>query len=203
MSILLSLRKWDYLSRGNEYIWTDLEELRRQESITDKWAMEARKELLKSEKSISNRSKETMEVYGPQGNYIMTKRGSVNRVSMSILEYRKLQKAVVTHNHPSGGSFSFEDLRFLKNTPISELRVAAESGVFYMRKPEKWREEINTTEKMKKEIEKIQKELKPKYRELYNKGDITKIERHRMFSDEVNRRFAERFGIEYGQESYE
>lgn len=42
---------------------------------TDSWAEDARKELMKSEKSLRNRKTETLEVYDAKGNYIMTKRG--------------------------------------------------------------------------------------------------------------------------------
>lgn len=35
-----------------------------------------------------------------------------------------------------------------------------------------------------------------------NSSKITKVERHKMFSHEVNKIFAERFGLEYGRETY-
>lgn len=170
---------------------------------TNKWAKEAKEELLKSEKSLGNREIETMEVYGPDGKYIMTKRGESDNVRLSVLDYPKLKNAVVTHNHPSGGSFSFKDIRFLKNMPISELRVSTSDCVYYIRKPKQWPEAIKTSEQLEKAIKNIRKELRPKYEQLYNKGKITKIQRYRMFSAEVNRIFAERYGLEYGRETYE
>lgn len=93
---------------------------------TDKWAEEARKKLLKSEKSVASRSKEITEIYGPDGKYIMTKRGDSNSVQFSARDYFKLKDAVVTHNHPSGGTFSVQDIKFLKRTLVSELRVSTE-----------------------------------------------------------------------------
>lgn len=169
---------------------------------TDKWAKEARKELLKSEKSIKDRKRETMEVYSALGKYIMTKRGDSSNVSVSPLDYYKLVDAVVTHNHPSGGSFSFTDIKFLKWMPISELRVAVTDGVYYMRKPSKWPSEIKSTKDMENAFEQIRNDLKHKYKEMYNSGRITRAERHKMFSHEVNKIFAERFGLEYGFETY-
>ena len=97
---------------------------------TDKWARAARRELLESERSLIHRSNETMEIYGPDGGFIMAKRGGVDSVGLSVLDYPKLKNAVVTHNHPSGGCFSFKDIRFLKNMPISELRVSTEECVY-------------------------------------------------------------------------
>ena len=170
---------------------------------TDKWAEEAKRELLKSEKTLGRRSKETMEVYGPNGEYKFSKRGNTNSVGASVLDIPKLRGAVVTHNHPSGGSFSFTDLKFLKRMPVSEIRVSTSNGSYYIRKPEEWPRDISSTTKMEKVYNEIRNSLKSKYRKLYNDGKISKVDRHRLFSDEVNRIFAERYGFEYGFETYE
>ena len=122
---------------------------------TDKWAKEAKRELLKSEKSLGGRSKETMEVYGPGGEYRFSKRGDTNSVSISVLDIPKLHGAVVTHNHPSGGSFSFTDLKFLKRMPVSEIRVSISNGSYYIRKPEEWPRGISSTTKMEKAYNEI------------------------------------------------
>ena len=170
---------------------------------TDKWAEEAKKELLKSEQTICERDYETMEIYDSKGKFLSSKRGKVDSVSISLLDYFKLKNAVVTHNHPSAGSFSFTDLKFLKRMPISELRVSTINGSYYIRKPKEWPEEIKSSEKMKEVYEQIKKDLRKKYQKMYNEGKITKVERHIMFKDEVNKTFAERYGIDYGFELYE
>lgn len=169
---------------------------------TDKWAKESREEILKSEKSIRNRKRETMEVYSASGKYIMTKRGDSNSVRMSVLDYRKLKDAVVTHNHPSGGSFSSDDIKFLKTMPISELRVFTDEGTCFIRKPKNWPKEINTRKKIEEVISGIKNELKPKYQKMYNRGEINRRQRHQMLINEVNQVFAERYGLEYGRETY-
>lgn len=57
---------------------------------TDKWAKEAKQELIKSEKSLGRRNKETMEVYGSDGEYRFSKRGDTSSVSISFLDIPKL-----------------------------------------------------------------------------------------------------------------
>lgn len=198
----------DYLDRGGT-----TEEWQRMNKSTlsqmelndsaDTWSKEAKKELMKSEKSIANREKETMEIYSSSGKFIMAKRGDVNSVRLSVLDYPKLKNAVVTHNHPSGGSFSYKDLRFLKNMPISELRVSTSDCVYYIRKPVKWPNEIKSSDQLEKAINEIRNELRPKYEKLYNNGKITKTQRHIMYSHDVNKAFAERYGLDYGREAYE
>lgn len=170
---------------------------------TDKWARDAQKELLKSEKTLCERNKETMEVYGPDGEYKFSKRGDANSVGVSVLDIPKLRGAVVTHNHPSGGSFSYGDIKFLKRMPVSEIRVSTVDGVYYIRKPRRWPKEISSTTKMEAAYNDIRNGLKPKYRKLYNDGKINKTNRHKLFLDETNRIFAERYGLDYGFETYE
>lgn len=196
----------DFLDRGGTTEeWERLKKYSKFKLLdsTDEWAAQAKAELLKSEKTIGHRSTETMEIYGPNGEYIMTKRGNATSVRLSVLDYPKLINAVVTHNHPSGGSFSFQDLRFLKEMPISELRVSTVKGSYYIRKPIEWPKEIKSSKKMLEVFEQIKNELKPKYTKLYNNGIISRSERQKMFTDEVIKTFSERYGIEYGYEPYE
>ena len=178
------------------------EELKLSDS-TDKWAREAKRELHKSEQSIGKRTKETMEIYDANGKFIMSKRGGESSVRISLKDYTKLKNAVVTHNHPSGGSFSFTDLKFLKRMPISELRVAASNGAYYIRKPDKWPEELKDIQYMEEMYKQIEKSLKLKYQRLYNERKITKRERYQMYRHDVNKTFSERYGLKYGYETYE
>lgn len=178
------------------------EELKLSDS-TDKWAREAKRELHKSEQSIGKRTKETMEIYDANGKFIMSKRGGESSVRISLKDYTKLKNAVVTHNHPSGGSFSFTDLKFLKRMPISELRVAVSNGAYYIRKPDKWPEELKDIQYMEEMYKQIEKSLKLKYQRLYNERKITKRERYQMYRHDVNKTFSERYGLEYGYETYE
>ena len=62
---------------------------------------------------------------------------------------------------------------------------------------------IKSSEQLENAINETREELRPKYKRLYNKGKITKIQRHKMYSDDVNKTFAERYGLDYGREAYE
>ena len=132
----------------------------------------------------------------------MAKRGDMSSVRLSPLDLPQIIGSVITHNHPSGGAFSKDDWQFLRRWPISELRVVTETGIFYIRKPDVWPQEINSKNKLNSEIDKIKYELKNKYQKMYKDGIINKTQRHQMFSEEVNFIFAERFGIEFGKEYF-
>lgn len=168
---------------------------------TDKWAKAALKELMKDEKDISKRVSEKMIVYDKDGRQVMVKVGGMSNVRLSVSEIIKLKDCVITHNHPSGGSFSKDDWQFLRRWPVSEIRAVTENSAFYIRKPKKWPEEINSKEKLNAEIDSIREELKEKYQKMYRSGIINKTQRHQMFSEEVSRTLAERYGIEFGKEN--
>lgn len=59
---------------------------------------------------------------------------------------------------------------------------------------------VKEMEEMYKQIE---KSLKLKYQRLYNERKITKRERYQMYRHDVNKTFSERYGLEYGYETYE
>lgn len=63
----------------------------------------------------------------------------------------------------------------------------AECGVNnnFIRKPKTWPKEITSSDKMKDVYEQIKKDLRPKYKKLYNMGKINKKDRHIMFKDEL------------------
>lgn len=173
------------------------------EETTDKWSKEAKEELLLDERSLSVRKKETACVYRGDGKFLFQKRGEVSEVQFGIRDLFRLKGTVITHNHPTGGSFSDSDIYFLFFSKAAEIRVSTENCSYYIRQPEKWDKAIKSKEKIIKERNKIRDSVKEKYKQLYKEGKITKTERYRMASDEVNAIFCKKFGIEYGKDTFE
>lgn len=170
---------------------------------TDKWSREAKEELLQDEKSLSARKKETAVVYDADGNFLFQKRGGESEVSFSRAEAKKLKGCIVSHNHPSGTSFSAQDIVLLHDSKAAEVRVSTVGGAYYLRPPRTWPEEIDTGNKIIAQRKKIEDEVKKECQALYRAGKITKIERFHRLVDETNRKFAERYGLDYGREKYE
>ena len=169
---------------------------------TDKWSEEARKELLMDEEALSVREKETAVVYGPDGKYLFQKRGTEKEVTFTISEFRKLKGSVVSHNHPAGASLSSQDIDLLRKSGAAEVRATTASGVYFMRSPAKWPKEIDGSDKLKEAYKSIDSEVKKECQALYNTGKLTKVERFYQRVDETNKRFAERYGLEYGKDEF-
>lgn len=170
---------------------------------TDKWAKEAKEELLMDEKALSMRKKETAVVYGQDGQFLFQKRGSESEVSFTWAEFRKLKGSTISHNHPSGASLSRQDIVMLYDSKAAEIRVAAEEGVYYMRSPRVWSKEIDGKDKIIQALQEISVEVRRKYQKLYQAGEVSKKERHLKATHEINSVFAERYKLDYGKEEYE
>ncbi|MDE5802137.1 MAG: phage minor capsid protein [Lachnospiraceae bacterium] len=169
---------------------------------TDEWDMTAKEELLKDERVLSNREKETAVVYDKEGKFLFQQRGNKREVQFSVSQFFRLRGNIVTHNHPSGCSFSAKDISLLKNGGLAELRVIVEGGVFFARPPKKWSKDINSLKKIKKIMKDIRKDVAQSYKSVYTENNINQIQSRQMISDEVIRIFSERYGLEYGWEPF-
>lgn len=172
------------------------------EETVDKWTKAARRELLKDERSIMKRAKEIAVVYDKNGKFLFQKSGGGESVSFSLQEMIKLRGNIVSHNHPSGASFSMQDINLMRLSGISELRVVVNDGVYYLRAPKKWPSSIKTEEDLMHELKMIRKKVRKHYQKLYEDGKINEIERYWLSSNERNKLFSEKFGFEYGKESF-
>lgn len=169
------------------------------EDTTDEWAEEFRKELRSDEKSLATRTKETAVIYDSKGRYLFTKRGNEKSVEFTLSELRRMKKGVVTHNHPSGASFSVADWKLFYGANLQELRAIGEDGVYYIRRKKNFKNDIVKGE-FENEVVRIRKEVRSKYQKMYEDGIIDKRERLLFSSDEYNQKVAEKFGFEYGKE---
>ena len=186
-----------YSVKGNRKNGSRLKE------TTDKWSKKARKELLQDEKALAARQKETAVIYAPDGRFLFQKRGDRKEVVFTKKEIMRMKNGVISHNHPTGGSFSTEDIYLFKESGAVEIRAATADGVYFMKRPAVWPVEIDVKEKIQAARNEIAIEVKAKYGKLYKEGKISATERFRMASDELNRKFAERYGFVYGKATYE
>lgn len=169
---------------------------------TDNWAIAAKQELVKHEKSLSRRQKEMTIVYDKNGRFLFQKSGSEKEVRFTRLEALRLKGSVVSHNHPSGGSFSEADIYFLKLSEASEIRVIVSDGVYYMRPPKKWAPELAKKEDFIRELKRIKISTRKKYQKLYDDGKIDIVDRYILSQEEYAMRFAKKYGLEYGKEFF-
>lgn len=83
-----------------------------------------------TENNIRNNSYESAAVYDKNGKEILFKKGDSGTVKFTPEEKAKMKGATVTHNHPSGQSFSVQDIQMVQALKLEKLRVVSK-GVSY------------------------------------------------------------------------
>lgn len=102
---------------------------------------------------------------------------------------------VLTHNHPSGATFSVDDIDMMGRTGVTELRAIGRDGVYVIRQPAEWPEGINSFEKLKKEYSEIQLSLQ---NEMYEEVLSGRITTDNDYSIEYQRRILDKLTSKYG-----
>lgn len=88
------------------------------------------------EKAIRANNYETLIVFDKNGNILVNKIGGAHSVSYGM-DGSKTTDAIVTHNHPSGASFSHQDIAGMVYHNQKEMRATGKEYTFSIRRPEK------------------------------------------------------------------
>jgi hypothetical protein len=122
--------------------------------------------LTKLEKPIRSQPFETAVVLDEYGKELLRRAGTKNEVNLRDAENILRRCRVLTHNHPSGGSFSYADVREAVLTNLPEIRCFG-TEYRYSLKPGKSGWGV-TPAGIAKEWNDTLNDLYPKYQELFN-----------------------------------
>lgn len=89
-----------------------------------------RKELKSAEDSIRGLFYERLIVINVKGERVVEHTGNQDGISVPDSDAGKLANAIVTHNHPTGGTFSPKDLETAFDYGVRELRVCHNGGYY-------------------------------------------------------------------------
>lgn len=81
-----------------------------------------------------NDSFETLTAFDDKGNMLFSKKGEQHYVEYGA-DGVKTTNAIVTHNHPSGASFSAEDMAGMVRYNQKEMRATGKEYTFSMKRP--------------------------------------------------------------------
>lgn len=165
---------------------------------TEGWSDDAIERRRLDEASIAGHKSEYAILYDSRGNKIFKKHGDKHEVEYSDVEWNAMPGGVLTHNHPSGATFSTDDIYMLYTSGIKELRAVGRDGVYVMRRPHEWPFEINTMEKITDEYKSIMDELELEIRRDCELGIITNAEDYVIeYQSRVLNKFVRRHDLEY------
>ena len=162
---------------------------------TDGWSDDAIERRRLDEASIAGHKNEYGILYDSQGKRILKKRGEKDRIVYTDEETALMLGGVLTHNHPSGATFSVDDIDMMGRTGVTELRAIGRDGVYVIRQPAEWPEGINSFEKLEKEYSEIQLSLQ---NEMYEEVLSGRITTDNDYSIEYQRRILDKLTSKYG-----
>lgn len=85
---------------------------------------------------LVRKKREHAVVVATDGTLIARRGGGVNSVSFTEEETGRMFGAVLSHNHPSGFSFSIDDIRFAATHGLAEIRVYTRRHLYRLRAPD-------------------------------------------------------------------
>lgn len=88
--------------------------------------------VLAAEQSIRANTYETAFVFNASGNLISSAKGQAHSVGLGAIP----ENSIVTHNHPSGRSFSRQDILTTTSDNLSEIRAVGTKRTYSMKRPE-------------------------------------------------------------------
>lgn len=98
---------------------------------TGEFDARAQKALAMMEFKIRVQSHETASVTDSKGFPILVKNGSNNAVGFTPEEVERFRGGVLTHNHPSDGPFSVDDMNLFLGRGLREIRAIGRKGTSY------------------------------------------------------------------------
>ena len=140
---------------------------------TEGWTDEAIERRRLDEAAIAGHKSEYAILYDERGNKLFKKHGGQHEVIYTDDEWALMKNGVSTHNHPLGATFSPDDICVLKESGLKEIRAVGRDGVFVLKQPDIWPDELSSPDKIFAAYDTIQKELEPEFIQAYMDGRIT------------------------------
>lgn len=164
-----------------------------QEMLGNKKEVVPSMSLSKFESVIANKAKEVAGVFDSEGNLLFQKEGSEFAVTnFTSSEMKKLQGTILTHNHPSGNTFSEKDIETLLQYRLKEMRAVGEKYAYSLAKG--------------KTFKGLPEDVLFNYREIMDKKYIERYEAsiksdYSDFLHEVMQEFSKKNGLIYSRRS--
>lgn len=89
-----------------------------------------------AENKIRNLDYEKCFAFDASGKQIFYKSGSKSRIEFSDKEAYRLKDSIFTHNHPGGGTFSKDDIKFASKQSLLEMRAVSSNRNYSISPPE-------------------------------------------------------------------
>ncbi len=168
---------------------------------TGGWSEKAIEKRRLDEASIAGHKSEYGILYDAFGNKLFKKHGGKGEIIYTDEEAGLMKDGILTHNHPHGTTFSLDDIDMLGRTGLSELRAVGRDGIYVIRQPKAWPNEIETFDKLEKEYLDIKLSLQEGMYEEVRSGRINTDEDYSIeYQERILEKFSSKYNFQYFME---
>ncbi len=151
------------------------------------------------EANIVKNDFESAIIFDSHGNVLLKKTGEDHAVGFSEDELKLMKDAVVTHNHPSGVTFSPDDIYMAMEYDMQELRATTKDrGTYVLRRNENLHL-MPSFDAFVKEYKALKKRYKIEYKGKFPNIE-DRIHRERVVQANAINRLANKYGLLYRRE---
>lgn len=161
------------------------------------WSEKRRKAMQSAEWSSTYKTVETARLYDDSGKQLAKKDGDKASVTFTRAEIRSMKGGVLTHNHPSGGCFSPNDINMLREGKLKEIRAVTTEGVFRLQQPEAWSTNIGSLDKVKRAYDEIDARASKYYFDKARSGEISYREAEKLGQEATVKELCDTYGIPF------
>ena len=138
-----------------------------------------------AEKNIKNNKAETAVLLDNQGNILFSEsQGIKNQVTFTNEQVAMMKGANLTHNHPSSGTFSNEDVELLVKKELRTIRATSELRTYQLRRLEG---EYDKRESFVSDLASARDEAKKKTDEKYGKISYLQYNNYDKYAEECEK----------------
>lgn len=161
-------------------------------------AVLVRNPLREIELAIRDLSVEVAYAVDTDGEIVLVREGLHSMVDLSDVPIETLTGRILTHNHPQGASFSWQDVRLALSVGLTEIRAVGALCVYVLRPPAgvMWEDVASLVEVLRRQVE---QELVP----AVNTGTLTPPEANLLYWHQVWAGMAEIRGWDYRREEWD
>lgn len=164
---------------------------------SDLFSAEAKTKLLQREKEINEYRTEKAIVFSSDGTELYLKDGDANSVTFSEEECKEIKGCIITHNHPNNSPFSPDDIGFMLENELSEIRDRINGGTYILQRTTKTLKEKPTLNAVENAFYDEYERLGKKYSDIAARNGTSIIHYLRKLEEETVMFIAKKYGLNF------
>lgn len=161
------------------------------------WIERAKSNLYQTEREISDGRSEIAVLFKPDGSEAFRKNGDASSVTFSESERNQMIGCILTHNHPNNTPFSHNDISFLLDNGLEEIRAVVKGETYILQRTWATVKRPPDLETVESDFYKYYDKIGNKYRELSAKDGRPFGYYLRVIDEETVKELSKKYGLNF------